>query len=84
VRYRRVTFAEVYARRAERVGHGDASNSIRIMGPSDTSCPGPQPVGSKRWTNHIDLMLGLAGDHEVRIGVVAVEHLDTWQGITIG
>jgi hypothetical protein len=29
-------------------------------------------------------MLGLAGDHEVRIGVVAVEHLDTWQGITIG
>ena len=32
-------------------------------------------VGPKRRTNHIDLMLGLGGDEEVRIDIAAVEQV---------
>jgi hypothetical protein len=32
-------------------------------------------VGPKRRTNHINLMLGLGGDEEVRIDIAAVEQV---------
>jgi hypothetical protein len=41
-------------------------------------------VGSKRRTNHIDLMLGLGGDQEVRIDIAAVEHVGPGEEIPIG
>ena len=41
-------------------------------------------VGAKRRPNHLDLMLGLGGDQEVRIDRAAVEQVDTWENITIG
>jgi hypothetical protein len=41
-------------------------------------------VGPKRWTNHINLMLSLGGDQEVRIDIAAVEQVDAWEDIPIG
>jgi hypothetical protein len=41
-------------------------------------------VGPKRRTYHIDLLLALAGDQEVRIDIAAVEQVDAWEDITIG
>jgi hypothetical protein len=41
-------------------------------------------VGAKRRANHIDPMLGLGGDQEVRIDIAAVEQVDAWEHITSG
>ena len=41
-------------------------------------------VGPKRRTNHIDLMLSLGGDQEVRIDIAAVEQVCPRQEIPIG
>jgi hypothetical protein len=50
------------------------------------ACPFPPlpAVGPKRPTHHIDLMLGLGGDQEVRIDIAAVEQVYAWEDITIG
>jgi hypothetical protein len=41
-------------------------------------------VGPKGWPNHLNLMLGLRGDQEVRIVIAAVEEVYAWEDITIG
>ena len=41
-------------------------------------------VGAKRRPNHIDLMLGLGGDQEVRVDIPAVEQVCAWEEMTIG
>ena len=41
-------------------------------------------VGAKRRPNHIDLMLSLGGDQEVRVDIPAVEQVYAWEHITIG
>lgn len=46
--------------------------------------PSLPTVGSKRRTHHIDLMLGLGGNEEVRIDIPAVKQVDAWEEIPIG
>ena len=41
-------------------------------------------VGPTRRTHHLDLMLGLGGDQEVRSDIAAVEQVYAWADITIG
>lgn len=48
------------------------------------SFPPLPTVGAKRRTNHIDLMLGLGGDQEVRIDIPAVEQVYAGENITVG
>jgi hypothetical protein len=65
--------------------------TVRLLGlPSQAkgvqviAFPGqPLPtVGPQRRTNHLDLLLGLGGDQEVRIDIAAVEHMGAGQQIT--
>jgi hypothetical protein len=46
--------------------------------------PSLPAIGPKGRTNHIDLMLGLGGDEEVRIHIPTVEQVDAWEDITSG
>jgi hypothetical protein len=50
------------------------------------ACPFPPlpAVGPQGWTDHIDLMMGLGGDQEVRIDIPAVEQVYAWEDITFG
>ena len=50
------------------------------------ACPFPPlpAVGPKRRANHIDPMLGVGGDQEVRIDIAAVEQVDAWEDTTGG
>jgi hypothetical protein len=49
------------------------------------SCRGASfAVGPERRTDHIDLVLALGGDQEVRIDIAAVEQVDAWEDIPIG
>src|SRR5262245_49802692 len=61
-----------------------AAGGVCAPTPDTEPFPPLPAVGPKRRTNHLDLMLGLGGDQEVRIDIAAVEQVDAWADITIG
>src|SRR5919109_2563704 len=75
------------------VDAGMPLGTVRLLGlPSDDkgleviACPLSllSAVGPKRRTHHIDLMVRLGGNQEVRIDIPAVQQVRAWEDITIG
>ena len=77
---RQLTLVRPWGQRACRASQSD-DEGLQVVA---CSCPPLPTVGPERRANHIDLMLGLSADQEVRIDIAAVEQVCPGQEISIG